>query len=186
MGLSISIPPVAILLIVIVTGNCILSLRKSNLMNKCYIILSSLFSIMGIVGMIIIRPLFLESLYRNANNRKFDSGFVAWAIKKFDSYAFISIIVISSVIVFSLFYFFISENRDSFVWANTTTFIIALMVINFIAVIWYSLGTINKLFDIAGYIMQLSAAEFFALHIPIVVKRILVYKKKIKQVSHTL
>jgi hypothetical protein len=51
------------------------------------------------------------------------------------------------------------------------------MIINFIAGVWYGLKTINKLFDVAGYISQLTAFEFFILHSPLVVKKFLMRKK---------
>jgi hypothetical protein len=53
------------------------------------------------------------------------------------------------------------------------------MFINFASCIWYAIGTINKLFDVASFISQISLAEFFALYIPLVVKRILVSKSRV-------
>lgn len=171
----ISMPPIAIVLTIVVISNCIISFGKSNVMNKCHVILSSVLSFVGIVGMIIIRPRFVESLNRNANARKFESDFVASAIEKFDFFAVISIAATCSVVIFLLFWLIL--NKGSFVWANTTIIVITLMIISFIAGVWYGFGTINKLFDIAGYILQLSIYGIFALHIPLVVKRILVFKK---------
>lgn len=173
----ISIPPVTLVLIIIVISNCIISFGKSNLMNKYYLILSSVFSIIGIVGLIIIRPCFIASLNRNAIRREFDSDFVTWAIEKFDSFVVISIIVTCSIIIFLLLYLFLNKKKSGFVWDNITGIVIALVIINFVTQVWYSFGTINKFFDIAGYISQLSIAEFFALHIPLVVKRMLMLKK---------
>lgn len=177
MGVSISISTVAIALIIIVISNCIISFGRNNIMNKCYIILSSVLSVIGIVGMVIIRPRFISSLNANASRREFDSEFVAWAIEKFDSYALISIIATCLIIIFMLFLLFFNKKKRSFAWGNITLIIIVFIVINFMAGVWYGVGTINKQFDIAGYISQLSVAEFFALYIPLIVKRILLLKE---------
>jgi hypothetical protein len=177
MGIYVSIQPIAMILILIVTINLIMSFGKNNLMFKGSIALSSILSIIGIVGMMIIRLRFVKSLNRSANNRSFETKFITWAIEKFDFFAFISILATCFVIIALLFYLFLNKKRNGFVWTNITSIVIALMIINFIVAIWYSLGTINKLFDIAAYIFQLSIAEFFAMHIPLIVKRILIHKK---------
>lgn len=177
MGISISISPVAIILIIIVLSNWLISFGKSNLLNKCYLLLSFILSGLGIVGMIIIRPRFIESLNKNAGSREFSFDFLPWAIEKFDAFAFIFMIMTCSVIILLLLYLFLNKNKGGFVWVHLTGIVAALTIINFVAGVWYGLGTINKLFDIAGYISQLSVAGFFALHLPLAVKRILLRKK---------
>lgn len=173
----ISVSPVIITLIIIVLGNCIISFGKSKLLNRCYIVLSSIFSVAGMAGIFLIRPHLLESLNRKANTGNIDSDFVSWAIEKFDSFAVVSIPPNSAVILFLLFLLVLNKNKTGFIWTNTTIIIISMMAINFIAGICYGFGTINVLFDLAGYISQLTAFEFFVLHIPLVIKRILVCKK---------
>lgn len=154
-----------------------MSFEKSNVLNKCYILLSSVLSIVGIVGMITTRPRFIASLNKTASRREFDSDFVTWAIEKFDSFVVISIIATCLIIIFLLFHLFLTMNKRGFVWTNISGTVIFLMIINFLAGVWYSFGTINKFFDIAGYILNLSIFEFFALHIPLIVKRMLMRKK---------
>ncbi len=172
------IPPTIIAILIIIIGNCIIAFGKSKILNLCHIILSSIFSIVGIVGIVITRTRLINSLNRNVSIRGFESDFVSWALEKFDYFAFISIITTSAVIIIFLLYFCLSKNKSGFLWTNTSTIIVSIMTINFIVGIWYGLGTINKLFDVAGFISSLIAYEFFALHIPFVVKRIIITKNK--------
>ena len=175
--MAISISPVAIVVIIIVISNCLMSFGKGNVLNKCYIFLSSVLSLVGIAGIITTRPRFITSLNKTASRREFDSDFVTWAIEKFDSFAVISIIATCLIIIFLLIHLFLTRNKRGFVWTNITGIVIFLMIINFLAGVWYSLGTMNKFFDVAGYISNLSVSEFFVLHIPLVVKRMLMRKK---------
>ncbi|WP_157668695.1 hypothetical protein [Lachnoclostridium phytofermentans] len=176
MGLKLSIPPIAIFIILVVIFNCVISFGKSKWMNLCYIFLSSVLSILGIAGMILIRPVFLARIDKNTNFREFDPEFLTWAIKKFDIYAVLSIIATCIIILFFLLYFLILKKREGFLWSNATSILILLMITNFFIGFVYGIGTINKMFDVAGYIMQLIIAEIFALTIPLVIKRILILK----------
>lgn len=177
--MAISIQPVAILLIIIVISNCLIGFGKSNLLNKSYILLSSVLSLVGIAGIITTRPRFIASLYKNSSRGEFDSHFVTWAIEKFDSFAVFSIIATCLIIIFLIIHLFLTRNKRGFIWTNITGTVIFVMIINFLAGVWYSLGTINILFDVAGYISNLTVSEFFALHIPLIVKRILIGKSEI-------
>lgn len=172
------IPPMTIAILLIIIGNCVIAFGKSKMLNLCHIILSSIFSIAGIIGMIIIRTQLIKRLNRNAIVLNFENDFVSWAIEKFDNFAVISIPVTCAVIIFFLLYFYLSKNKSGFLWTNTTVIIVSIMIINFLSGLWYGLGTINKLFDLAGYISGLTAYEFFALYIPLVIKRIIISKKK--------
>jgi len=118
----------------------------------------------------------IERLNRNAEIRDFEADFVSWAIEKFDFFAIVSITITCAIILFFLLYLTLNKNKAGFLWNNTTIIIICIMIINFISGIWYSLGTINKLFDLAGYISRLTVFEFYILHIPLVTKRILTNK----------
>ncbi|WP_312369641.1 hypothetical protein [Lachnoclostridium sp.] len=178
MGLSISVSPIALFIILIVFFNCLISFGKSKWMNLCYIILSSILSFIGIAGMILMRPIFISRINKSAKIREFDSEFLTWAIKKFDSYAVFSITATCIIILFFLIYFIILKKRDGFLWNNTTFILILIMITNIFIGIVYSIGTINKMFDVAGYISQLIIAEIFALSIPLVTKRILILKNK--------
>lgn len=174
--MNIYVSSAAIAVITILIINCIISFGKSKIFNLCHIILSSIFSIVGIAGAIVIRMYLIKRLNQNAEIRDFETDFVSWAIEKFDFFAIISITITCAVVLFFLFYLILNKNKTGFFWTNTTVIIIYIMIINFIAGIWYGLGTINKLFDLAGYISQLTVFEFFILHIPLVVKRILMNK----------
>lgn len=176
MGLRIAISPIAIFIILIVFFNCMISFGKSKWMNLCYIILSSVLSIIGIAGMILMRPIFIARINKSANIRELDSEFLTWAIKKFDTYAVFSIIATCIIILLFLIYFLVLKKREGFLWNNTSFILIIFMITNFFIGIVYGISTINKMFDVAGYIMQLIIAEIFTLSIPLVTKRILILK----------
>lgn len=178
MGLSISISPVAIIILLYVLGNCIISFGKSKWMNLCHIILSTILAFLGIAGMFLMRPIFITRLHKRAKIREFDSYFMNWAMDKFDTYAVISIIATFAIILFFLIYFILLKKKESFLWNNLTIILIFLMTTNFFIGIAFGIGTINKMFDVSGYIMQLIIAEIFALYIPLITKRILILKSK--------
>ena len=178
MGITISIQPIAAFIILLVLCNCMISFGKHRWMNQCYIVLSSILSIIGIMGMILMRPIYIARLNKRDKIRDLGSDFITWAIDKFDTYALLSIIATCIILLLFLIYFIILKKRDGFVWDYATPFLIFFMVVNFVIGIIYSIGTINKLFDVSGYIMQLIIAEIFALYVPLVTKRILILEKK--------
>ncbi len=176
--MNISISPVGIGLVIIAVINCIISFRKSDAMKKCFIILSSVLSIVGVSGIMITRLQFISSLNKSASRRHFDPDFVSWAIAKYDFFAVISIIVTSLTIIFLLYLLLANKNnKNGFIWGNSSVFVIILIGINFFTGALYCFGTINKLFDIASYIMALSISEIFALYIPLITKRIIILKE---------
>lgn len=178
--MNISISPVGIGLVMIVVSNCLLSFGKSDVMKKCYIIFSSILSIVGISGIILTRSQFLLSLNKSLNRQRIDSDFVSWAIAKYDSFAALSITLTCLTIIFLLFLLLANKkNISGLVWGNFSVFVIVLMLINFFSGIWYSIGTINKLFDIAYYIVTLSISEILVLYIPLIAKRIVMLKNEI-------
>lgn len=176
--MTISMPSAVTVLGILLISNCILSFGQSTIMKKCYIILSSIFTIIGIYGMVIIRSLFISRFNKNAIVRHFDTNFVTWAINKFDTYAIYSILLTCLVIVFLLLLlFFTRKNKQGFVWTYMSAIVICFMIINLYAGFWYGLGTINKEFDIAFYIVQLTFSEIFVLYIPLIIKRIIAFKE---------
>ena len=176
--MNISIPPVAIVLTIIVVSNFLISFGESNVMKKSYILMSSILSAMGILGILTIRPSLTSKLYKNLNNGRFDAEFVSWAIKKFDYFAFISIAVTCLAIIILLCLLYINKkNEDGFVLSSISGFVNILRVINIFVMLWYSYGIINKRFDLASYIFTLSISEIFALYIPLIAKRIIIDKR---------
>ncbi|MDF2801883.1 MAG: hypothetical protein K0S61_1786 [Anaerocolumna sp.] len=175
----VNIPPVILVLLVIIITNCIISFSKSKILNNCYLVFSTFFSLVGILGIIMIRPRFLYILNRQEDLRNYEPNFITWAIEKFDVYAVCSITVNIALILCLLCYLLLNERKSGFIRINITMIVISIMFINFASCIWYAIGTINKLFDVASFISQISLAEFFALYIPLVVKRILVSKSRV-------
>lgn len=163
--------------IMIIVGNCFLGRSKSKWANTSHIILSSTFSIVGVAGMIINRLRFVKALDRQVVIGNIDDSFVDWAINKYDAFGTISIIIISVIILSSSLYLVFYKIKRGLLWSNISFILIGVMIINIIAGVWYGLGTINKMFDIAGYLSLLTVFEFLALHIPFVIKRFLEQKK---------
>ncbi|MCO5386414.1 MAG: hypothetical protein NHB14_12320 [Desulfosporosinus sp.] len=176
--MNVTISPIGIGMAMIVVSNCLISFGKSEVKKKCYIILSSILSMVGILGIITTRSQFISGLNKSANRQHLDSDFVLWATTKFDFFAVISIIATCSTIIFLLYLLRANKkNKSGFVWGNFSTFVIVIMVINFLAGAWYGFRTINVLFDIAFYIATLSISEIFALYIPLIAKRIVTLKE---------
>lgn len=170
------IPWVFYAFILIIVCNCFLGRGKGKWMRIGHIILSSIFSLVGIVGMIINRPQFMKALDRQADIRNIDADFVAWAISKYDAFWINSMIIISVIILASSLYLVIHKNKGELLWPIISFSLIGVMIINIIAGVCYGLGTINKLFDVAVYVSQITVFEFLALHIPFVIKRFLEQK----------
>ena len=176
--MNISISPVAIGFIIIVVINFFISFVESNVMKKSYILVSSILSAMGVLGVIAIRPMLNLKLNKNLNNGRLDAEFVSWATGKFDLFAIISIIVTCLALIILLYLLFTSKkNSDSAVWSSISGVVNALRITNFIIMIWYSFGTINKRFDLASYLFTLSICEIFVLYIPIIARRIIMLKR---------
>ena len=180
MAFSISVQPVVIGIAVIVAINFFISLGKSNVMKKSYIIISSILSLVGILGIIFTRIHLISSLYKKFGNGQLpvgDSGeFITWAIKKFDFFAAISISATCIVIIF-LCYLLFANKKDSIVLSNLSSFVNVFRIFIFLFGAWYSMGTINKFFDLGSYILALAIFEIFVLYIPLIAKRIITTAK---------
>ncbi|QGT98785.1 hypothetical protein SYNTR_0192 [Candidatus Syntrophocurvum alkaliphilum] len=179
MAFSISVQPVVIGIAVIVAINFFISLGKSNVMKKSYIIISTILSLVGIIGIIFTRIHLISSLNKNIGNVQLpiDSGeFITWAINKFDFFAAISISATCIVIIF-LCYLLFTNKKDSIVLSNISSFVNIFRIIIFLFAVWYSMETINKFFDLGSYILALAIFGIFVLYIPLVAKRIMTNEK---------
>lgn len=174
----ISIPPVITGLVIIVVLNLIMSFGENRLMKKTYILISSLLSVIGIFGIIATRSMLVSTLDRNLSYGRLDAEFISWAIKKFDSFAFVSIALTCLLIITLLCLLLINKNRrNRFVFSSASAVVNIFRLFTILAAIWYSMETINKVFDLASYISILSISELLALYIPLTVRRMLLYKR---------
>lgn len=171
--MNIYIAPATLVIIAVILCNCIISFSKNKILTKCYLIVSSIFSLVGIVWILLIRSRFNYLLNKQGNSRNFELDFITWAVEKFDAFAIPSIVINSILILGHLFYLLFNKGRGGLVWENTTGFVVSIMILNFLTSIWYGFETINKIFDVAKFITQIAIAEFFVLHIPLIVKRML-------------
>lgn len=176
--MNIYIPQIAIVLLIIVVSNFFISFGESNLMKKSYILVSSILSVMGISGIITLRPLLISKLNNNMDNGRLDAEFVEWAVTRFDNFGFISIIVTCLAIILFLCLLVLNrKNKDSVVWKSTSLLVNSFRIIILIFMICYSFGIINKRFDLASYVLTLSVCEIFALYIPLAAKKIFMLKE---------
>lgn len=171
--MNIYIAPAKLVIMAIILCNCLISFSKNKILTKCYFIVSSIFSLVGIVWILLIRSRFHYLLNKQGNLHNFELDFITWAVEKFDTFAIPSI-VINSILILGLFlYLLLNKGRGGFVWENTTGFVVSIMILNFFTSICYGFETINKIFDVAKFITQIATAEFFVLHIPLIVKRMI-------------
>jgi hypothetical protein len=177
--MNIYISPIAIIFIAVISANLILGFGNSKVLKIGYIIVSSFLSGVGIIGLFVIRTLFITRINKSLNNGRLEADFVTWAMDKFDYYAIISIITTCFVILV-----LIIVNVLVYRYKNITLGYHLTAVVNFIRLIiiisgiWYGFGTINKLFDVAGYIALVSISETLVFYIPLIVSRILILKNK--------
>ncbi len=178
MKISISPDAEALVLIIIVLANFILGFGKNKIMKSIYIIISSFLSVLGLIGIILIRPLLSSRLNRKLNNGRLNADFITWALDKFDFYAVISIITTCFVILFLIIILLINKrNEKNIVWNNLSGIVNVFRAIIIFVEVLYTLEIINNLFDVSSYIAILSFSEIFLLYIPLVMKRIIIYKK---------
>lgn len=174
----VSIPPSAIIMLVVIICNCILSFGKSIVSKKLSILLSSLLSLLGILGMVIVPLQFNERLNRYTSLHSSRSDFILWAREKFYFYAIMlwaSVIVAILILLLGLI---LNKSRSNIVWRYINLIVISLMLMSFILGIGYSLTTINKFINIGSYIFNLSSAGFFTLYLPLVIKKFLILKDR--------
>lgn len=169
--MNISVSPFVVGLIITIIINFFISLSKSKIKKKIYILVSSILTAMGVFGVITIRPMLTERLNKN---------FVLWATRKFDLFAVISIIATFLAIIILLYLLFTKKNSNSDVWSIPWV-VNAIRLINFIVVFLYSMETISKRFDLASYLLVFYISEFFILYIPIVVRRIVMLKRELSK-----
>lgn len=142
-------------------------------MKKYYIMFTSTISFIGVLGILLVRPILLQNLGQNLNKHQyFNEDFILWAIGKFDSFAKMSIIANLLIIATLLSLLFVfRKNKNSFIIRYFSIFVALVMVANFAASIVYSFQTMNKFFDLAAYLGELSISWIFILFILFAVKR---------------
>ncbi|MTI84953.1 MAG: hypothetical protein FH756_13930 [Firmicutes bacterium] len=180
--MSVSVSPVVVGVAIIIVTNFFLGLGQSNVMKKGYMMISSILSLIGIVGIIFTRAHLISSLNKQFGNSVIkapiiDSNFMPVMIKKFDYFAGISISATCLVVIF-LCYLLLTNKKVSIVSSNLSSFVNVFRIVIFLFGVWYSIGTVNKFFDLGAYIVTLSIMLIFVLYIPLIVKRMITYRKR--------
>jgi hypothetical protein len=177
--MKIYISPNAIIFLAVISVNLIFGFGKSKVLKTGYIIVSSFLSAVGIIGLFVIRTLFITRLNKSFNNGRLEADFVTWAMDKFDYYALISIIATCFVIlVLIIVNVMVYRYKNKTLGYGLTAVVNVIRLIIIISGIWYGFGTLNKLFDVAGYLALVSISEALVFYIPLIVSRILILKNK--------
>lgn len=163
-------------LLALILLNGIISTVKSKLTNTLFCGISSVLSVLGLVGMVATRPYLQNRLSRGMENRNFEQEFVDWALEKFDVFAVVSITATCLLLAVLIFSLLRSKEHAGFVFRNTTGIVVLCMLFHVIASVWWGIGTINKMFDLGSFISLQAISGVFALYIPLIIKRIKVPK----------
>ncbi|WP_239618782.1 hypothetical protein [Cohnella mopanensis] len=152
----------------------LLSFWKMRKIERLCLGMGSIVAITGIVGSFLVRDALVKSLDRARIRFDEEERFIQWALSKFDTFALWSLLVLVIIIVAVLLYVWINKQRLTPDKQLGLTVIIVLLMVAFpIAAIVYGVGTINKEFDVAAYILTLSSCELSILYIPLLFKRIM-------------
>ena len=161
-------------IIILIIANFVMGLSKNRKMNILYLVLSSILTLIGVIGIAITINDFHTSLLRRLNNNMLDSEFATWARDEFMGYVIISFIITVITILLLILITILSRKNHNNILVHSITPI--LIITRFILVMFalvYSYGTINKFFDIAGYITSLAIFECFILYLPSIYKKII-------------
>ncbi len=152
----------------------LLSFWKMRKVECLYLVMGSIVAITGIVGTFLVPDALVKSLDRARIQLDDEERFIQWALSKFNTFALWSLLVMIIIVIALLLYIWINKQcLTSDKQVGLTMIIVLLMVASPIAAIVYGLGTINKQFDVAAYILTLSGCELSILYIPLLFKRIM-------------
>ena len=164
--------PLLILIAFILLFNILKHNDEKFSTTKPYVFFLILISIVSITGMVLCKHYFLKRLHHSATIRSFEDSFMTWAIQKFNTYFFHSIIVtLILVFILSLAIMLVKNTKGILMYSLSYITIVCMILLPIISFI-YGLSTINKLFDIAIYIQVIFIFEMNMFLIPLVIKRI--------------
>lgn len=165
---------ISIGLIMLIIANSVMGLSKNKKMNILYLVLSSILTLIGVIGIAITINDFHTSLLRRLNNERIDTEFATWARDEFMGYVLISLIItVITIFLLILIIILSRKNRNNILVHSITPILIMIRFILVMYSLVYSYGTINKFFDIAGYITSLAIFECFILYLPSIYKMII-------------
>lgn len=158
--------------------NCFISIGKSKTLRRCYLILSSFITIVGTVVIFTLRSTLILSL----SKPRYEVSSVKWLVGKYDEACKISMItlLIMLIILLTLLFIFKKKGNDN-LWNIYTGIVIFTKVIIFIIGFYFSLQSVNKIFDLASFILALTISEISILHIVLIIKRLIMNNHKEKE-----
>lgn len=160
----------AILLFGLITLSFFLGNSKKKYTNIIYVIITYALTLTGFVWASMLHRELSTTLSSRNLNGIIDYEFMMWALNKFKRYAviaylttFIIIIISSSIITW--------KHRKKSININwIVSLIISYRILLIIVSFIYSYYTINKLFDLASYIMEFAIAQCLITYLPLVTK----------------
>lgn len=173
MGLSISIPPMGVAVLLLIAANCVLGFGKSKWASRIFTIISTAFSVFGVVALFFVRPRLVAGLQKGLEAGRVEPSLSVWAMAKFDGYFVPVSIALVLALALLLLSILLGRTKENFIGKHASGIAVILMIVHLVVGVGYSLGAIHKLFDLSSYIGDVIGCGFFALYMPMAVKRLL-------------
>lgn len=181
--MNISIPYGLTILFIIIFINCIFSLSKHKFSNICYMVISFVLAVGGGSWTIMIPTELHYRLQSHMVNGRLDNEFVIWAMDKFKLYAVRTILATLIILLVCSSILLIASIKKEHKLLYAIDYIVNIYRFVLILVgFWYSYQTINKEFDLASYIMNITLAQCLLLYLPLLIKKKLSWKRIIEQI----
>lgn len=154
---------------------CCFSFGKNKALKSCYLILSFLVVISGIVVIITLK----STLNIALNRPRYEASSVEWLVGKFDEVYKITMaaLLIMFVILMLLLFVFIKIRKYELLNVFSGLVILSKVII-IIMSFYLSLESINKVFDLGSYILALAISEVAILHILLIVKKVIIISRE--------
>lgn len=170
-------------MIIVFMINCFLSFGKNETLRLCYLILSSLTTIVGIIVTFMLKSTLILSL----NKPYYEASSVKWLVGKYDETFKVTMItiLIMLIILMLLLFVFMKIGKHELLSIYTGLVIFAKVII-FIMGFYFSMESINKIFDLGSYLAALNISEVAILHLLLIIKRLFMKNHKGKETKESL
>lgn len=145
-------------------------LYRNRKADKLYMLFAWGVSVVGVCGMAGTRFLLQANLHKTlqafSEHDIFDKSNAAWITARFDLFAVVSAIAVVLFIVCMLVV--LRRGGEAY---NYGVIVVAAMVLLFAVAVWYCLGSVSKLFDVASYISAFACFEVLVMHVLLAAER---------------
>lgn len=111
--------------------NVIRSFDKHYNTAKPYVLLITVLSVVGIAGIYLCRYLYTMRFNKKAVDRFFEDSYISWASQKFNTFFFISILVVFIFVLAMSTFFILSKNRKTIIWECSNYITVTFMILFF-------------------------------------------------------